>query len=75
MCVAAVTGLSVQVKGMRSDQWLCLSLCFLVVNLHCPDLVAGMAAKAGRSIEVNENLERVRDVLRSNRKVYLFLCV
>lgn len=28
-----------------------------------------MAVKMGRSVEVNQGLERVRDVLRSNRKV------
>jgi hypothetical protein len=28
-----------------------------------------MAAKVGRSLQVNEHLERVRDVLRSNKKL------
>ena len=35
----------------------------------------GMAAKVGKSIQVNETLERMRDVLRGNKKVRVHVCV
>lgn len=48
----------VRLAGVRLSKWNCVHLA-----------LAGTAAKIGRSVEVNDALERTRDALRDNRKL------